>query len=58
MAADIIEQVQAEVERIRSLDLSEQPEAWAQLRNRLETTLVSAEAGASLTANDSDQSAN
>jgi hypothetical protein len=58
MAADFIEQVQAEVERIRSLDLSEQPEAWAQLRNLLETTLVSAEAGASLTASDSDQSAN
>ena len=58
MAADFIEQVQAEVERIRSLDLSEQPEAWAQLRNLLETTLVSAEAGTSLTASDSDQSAN
>jgi hypothetical protein len=57
MAADFIEQVQAEVERIRSLDLSEQPEAWAQLRDLLETTLVSAEAGASLTANDSDLSA-
>jgi len=58
MAADFIEQVQAEVERVRSLDLSEQPEAWAQLRNLLETTLVSAETGAGLTASDSDQSAN
>ena len=58
MAADFIEQVQGEVERIRSLDLSEQPEAWAQLRNLLETTLISAEAGANLPASDSDQSAN
>ena len=49
MAADFIEQVQAEVERIRSLDLSEQPEAWAQLRNVLETTLMSVDGGAEAT---------
>jgi len=54
MAADFIEQVQAEVERVRSLDLSEQPEAWAQLRNVLETTLMSVDA----TAGEPDQSAN
>jgi hypothetical protein len=48
MAADFIEQVQAEVERIRGLDLSEQPEAWAQLRNVLETTLMSVDADANL----------
>lgn len=44
MAADFIEQVQAEVERIRGLELEEQPEAWAQLRNVLETTLMSVDA--------------
>ena len=46
MAADFIEQVQAEVERIRGLELEEQPEAWAQLRNVLETTLMSVDGGA------------
>ena len=46
MAADFIEQVQAEVERIRGLELEEQPEAWAQLRNVLETTLMSVYGGA------------
>ena len=46
MAADFIEQVQAEVERIRGLELEEQPEAWAQLRNVLETALMSVDGGA------------
>ena len=54
MAADFIEQVQAEVERIRALEITEQPEAWAQLRNLLETTLMSVDA----TAGEPDQSAN
>lgn len=51
MAADFIEQVQVEVERIRALELEEQPEAWAQLRAVLETTLMSVDA-AEISSND------
>jgi hypothetical protein len=48
MAANFIEQVQAEVERIRGLEIEEQPEAWAQLRTVLETTLMSVDADADI----------
>ena len=46
MAADFIEQVQAEVERIRALGIEDQPDAWARLRDLLETTLTSVDSAA------------
>jgi hypothetical protein len=54
MAADFTEQVQAEVERIRALEIDEQPEAWARLRDVLETTLMSVDSGTT----EPDQSTN
>lgn len=43
MSAELIEQLTAEIERIKSLPLSEQPSAFSALRDLLENTLNSSD---------------
>jgi hypothetical protein len=43
MSSELLEQITLEIERIKQLPLSEQPSAFAALRDLLETTLNSAD---------------
>ena len=43
MLTELLEQLTTEIERIKQLELSEQPSAFAALRDLLETTLNSAD---------------
>ncbi|MEY4293469.1 MAG: hypothetical protein RL085_3 [Actinomycetota bacterium] len=43
MSAELIEQLTAEIERIKSLPLAEQPSAFSALRDLLENTLNSSD---------------